>query len=166
MPGCFLRSAVALGIPRHRRSPRRREPPSPRELIPKAHRELVTERAESRCEYCRAPQIVTGVTYHVEHIIPQALGGHDDPANYALSCVTCNGHKSAHITGIDPQTSEEVNLFHPRRDRWSRHFRFAPDTLELRALTATGRATIARLQMNEPKQIAARRLWVELEIYP
>ena len=135
-------------------------------MSPRTAREFVTERADSRCEYCRAPEIVTGTAYHVEHIIPRARGGPDDPANYALSCITCNGHKSDHITGLEPGTSGPIPLFHPRRDRWTQHFRFFPEDLEVRGLTAQGRATVARLQMNEPRQIEARRLWIELEIYP
>ena len=132
----------------------------------KAARKFVTERAESRCEYCCAPEIVTGESYHIEHITPRALGGADDLTNCALSCITCNGHKADHITGIDPGTRAEIPLFHPRQDRWARHFRFSADTLKIQGLTAKGRATIARLQMNEPRQIEARWLWVELEIYP
>ena len=135
-------------------------------MSPKAAREFVTERAESRCEYCRAPQIVTGANYHIEHIVPRALGAADDPANYALACITCNGHKSAHIIGNDPETSGNIPLFDPRRDRWAQHFRFVPKSLEVRGLTPKGRATVARLQMNEPRQIEARQLWVELGIYP
>jgi hypothetical protein len=135
-------------------------------LISKLTRDFVTERAGSRCEYCRAPQIVTGVTFHIEHIQPRAHGGEDGPLNYALSCITCNGHKSDNTTGIDPVGGEEVPLFHPRRDKWKRHFRFTKKGLEIHGVTPKGRATVSRLQMNERQQIEARRLWVELEIYP
>jgi hypothetical protein len=110
--------------------------------------------------------VVTGVTFHIEHIIPRARGGADNRANYALSCITCNSYKSDHVTGHDPSTGAELPLFHPRREKWGRHFRFVPATLEIRGITATGRATLARLRMNAPKQIEARALWVELEIYP
>ena len=126
----------------------------------------MTERAGWRCEYCRAPEIVTGVTFHIEHLTPKTRGGADEWANYALSCVACNGHKSDHTTGIDPATDREVPLFHPRRDRWERHFRLTPENLTIRGVTPKGRATVARLQMNERRQIDARELWVELEIYP
>ena len=135
-------------------------------MSPRAAREFVTERAGSRCEYCRAPQVVTGSAYHIEHIVPRAHGGPDDPANYALACITCNGHKSEDITGVEPGTSDQIPLFNPRRDRWTQPLRFFPADLEVRGLTAKGRATVARVQMNEPRQIEARRLWIELEIYP
>ncbi len=32
--------------------------------------------------------------------------------------------------------------------------------------TPIGRATFARLQMNRTAQIAARRLWVQLDLFP
>ncbi|MEI9894441.1 MAG: HNH endonuclease signature motif containing protein [Chthoniobacter sp.] len=135
-------------------------------MISRADRLFVTERAESRCEYCLAPQVITGVTFHIEHIIPRTQEGADSRANYALSCITCNGHKAHYSTGIDPETKTEVQLFNPRRDKWDRHFLFAPAKLEVRGTTPIGRATVARLQMNEAKQIEARELWVELGIYP
>ncbi len=135
-------------------------------MATRAERLLVTERARSRCEYCRAPQIIAGTTYHIEHIIPSSKDGADELSNYALCCVTCNGHKSDHTTGIDPATGRDIRLFHPRRDRWDRHFRFSPQTLELMGITPKGRATVARLQMNERKQIEARALWLELDLYP
>ncbi|MEA3213397.1 MAG: hypothetical protein QOE70_6454 [Chthoniobacter sp.] len=135
-------------------------------MVTPAARILVEERAGARCEYCRAPQIITGTTFHIEHITPLARGGSDDLTNLALCCVTCNGHKSDHTTGSDSDTGREFPLFDPRRDRWGRHFRFSPRTLELRGLTPMGKATVARLQMNERKQIEARVLWVELALYP
>jgi len=69
-------------------------------------------------------QVITSTTCHIEHITPSSRGGSDDLANLALSCITCNGHKSDHTTGVDPETGRELPLFDPRRDRWERHFRF------------------------------------------
>ena len=135
-------------------------------MATKAERILVTERASARCEYCRAPQVVTGGACHIEHNIPLTRNGPDDASNYALCCSTCNGHKADHVTGIDPETGNEVALFNPRRDRWERHFRFSAGSLELKGLTPKGRATIARLLMNERKQIEARSIWIEVELYP
>jgi hypothetical protein len=135
-------------------------------MATRADRILVEQRAGARCEYCRAPQVVTGATYHVEHIIPSARGGPDDPSNYALCCITCNGHKAGHITGIDPVTGTEVQLFNPRCDRWSRHFRFSRADFIVGGCTAKGRATVSRLQINERKQVEARSLWVAFGLFP
>jgi 5-methylcytosine-specific restriction endonuclease McrA len=49
-------------------------------------RERVERRAARRCEYCRAPQLITGVRYHLDHIVPESLGGTDDMDNVALAC--------------------------------------------------------------------------------
>jgi hypothetical protein len=135
-------------------------------MATKTERLLVTERAFARCEYCRAPQVVTGATFHIEHIGPSARGGQDDLSNYALCCSTCNGHKADFVTGIDPESGRKIALFNPRRDRWGRYFRFAPASLRVIGITSKGRATVARLLMNEPKQIEARSLWVEIGLYP
>ena len=135
-------------------------------MATKPEREFVTERAGTRCEYCRAPEVITGATYHIEHIIPSVLDGADDPSNYALCCMTCNGHKAGHITGIDPKSGGEIMLFNPRRDRWYRHFRFSDANLEIQGTTPKGRATVARLRMNERKQREARSLWIALGLFP
>jgi hypothetical protein len=63
-------------------------------------------------------------------------------------------------------TTDGVALFHPRLDRWHHHFRFVRESLEIQGVTPKGLATVDRLKMNERKQIEARQLWVELEIYP
>ena len=59
-----------------------------------------------------------------------------------------------------------ADLFHPRRHPWQEHFRFDEETGSLLGLTPTGRATVARLQMNTPFQAAARLIWIRLGIYP
>jgi hypothetical protein len=39
------------------------------------YRQLVVARAGGACEYCRLLELGTGVTFHIEHIVPRALGG-------------------------------------------------------------------------------------------
>jgi hypothetical protein len=129
-------------------------------------RETVECQAGRRCEYCRAPQPVSGVRYHLDHILPESLGGTDSIENLALACPTCNYHKSNHLFGLDEQGFDDRPLFNPRRDRWDDHFEFDPATLQLRGKTAEGRGTIKRLLMNDTVQIEARRHWVELALYP
>jgi len=55
----------------------------------------------------------------VEHIIPVSLGGADNEGNLALACRACNLAKSNYLDGSDPETSEQVRLFHPRVDIWA-----------------------------------------------
>jgi hypothetical protein len=54
-----------------------------------------------------------------------------------------------------------VPLFHPRRDRWSDHFRWTRDC-RIRGRTPTGRATVLALGMNRPAVIAIRKMLLEL----
>src|SRR5579872_2021432 len=90
-------------------------------------RRLVEERAGARCEYCHAPQRVSGYRFHLEHILPRAHGGSDGPDNRALACATCNLAKGDRTAGIDPRTGAAVSLFNPRTQDWEDHFRWAND---------------------------------------
>ena len=116
---------------------------------------VVAERAEHRCEYCRAPEAVYNFRYEVEHIVPQSAGGMDDLDNLALSCRACNAFKQS-----------QAISFHPRHDLWIEHFRFEPETQEIVGITPTGQATVRALRMNEEFQRTARRHWTTLELFP
>lgn len=61
--------------------------------ISKRLRFEILRRDGHACRYCgaRAPE----VKLTVDHVIPKALGGTDDPANLAASCGPCNGGKSS-----------------------------------------------------------------------
>ena|SRR5436190_21798419 len=130
------------------------------------HYPLVAQRAAHHCEYCRAPEALFNFPFEVEHIIPPIHGGPGEDSNWALSCRSCNLHKSVHIESIDPETQTTVRLFHPRQSSWADHFRVETNTATIIGLTATGRATVARLQMNSPAQLVARRQWVRLRLFP
>jgi hypothetical protein len=127
---------------------------------------FVAGRAHGRCEYCLAPQFVFNFSHEVDHIFPPGEGGTDDPSNLALACRACNVFKGNRTTGIDETNGREVRLFHPRTQIWSDHFAFDPTSLRFVGRTATGRATIARLDLNHEFQIAARRFWIEMNLFP
>jgi len=59
--------------------------------------------------------------------------------------------------GIDPATKKAAQLFHPRRQRWSRHFRWSEDCSHLEGLNRIGRVTIERLALNNEYQLEARK---------
>jgi hypothetical protein len=125
-------------------------------MIPATTRDAVRRRAGARCEYCRLPQAAEpGARFHIEHIVARQHGGADDEANLALACHRCNRHKGPNLSGIDPVSARPMLLFHPRRESWEEHFRMEP--LEIIGLTATGRMTVALLQMNAPVRVALRR---------
>ena len=126
------------------------------------HYPAVAERAGHRCEYCHAPEVIFNFPFEVEHVLPTALGGGDDPTGLALACRSCNLFKSDAIEAPDPETGLVCRLFNPRQDDWEAHFRIDRATAEIAALTPIGRATLACLRLNRPVQAAARRLWIQL----
>jgi hypothetical protein len=130
------------------------------------HYPLVAERAAHRREYCRAPEAIFDFPFEVEHILPLAQQGVDDETNLALACRACNLFKADHLTGEDALTGMAVPLFHPRTDSWEAHFEIDTETGSIQGRTPTGRATVARLQLNSPLQLEARRQWVRLGLFP
>lgn len=127
---------------------------------------LIAQRANHRCEYCHAPEVVFNLPFEIEHIFPVSLGGTDETDNLALACRSCNLRKSSFVNGVDPQIQSSVRLFHPREDRWDEHFEADSKNGEIRGITPVGRATVARLQMNGPAQMAARTQWMQLGLFP
>lgn len=127
---------------------------------------VVAERAVYHCEYCHAPEILFNFPFEVDHILPQSRGGSDDPDNLALACRACNLFKSDFETGQDEESQAEAMLFHPRNDIWEQHFRIDKERSEILGITPVGRATVARLQMNRPRQVTARRRWIQLGLFP
>lgn len=78
--------------------------------------------------------------------------------NLALSCLGCNSHKYTKTHAHDPETGRRVPLFHPRRQKWSRHFAWSDDFTHIIGRTATGRATVEALQLNRPELVNLRRI--------
>jgi len=118
-------------------------------------RELVAQRAQDFCEYCRIPQhLVPFHTFHVEHIIARQHGGTDDLDNLCLACDRCNAYKGVNLSGVDPQTGCVIDLYHPRRDSWHEHFAFRG--AEILGLTPTGRVTVRVLRVNDHRRVALR----------
>lgn len=85
--------------------------------------------------------------------------------NSALACRSCNVFKSDAIEAIDPSTGNIVPIFNPRADVWTTHFAVDDDN-RIVGQTATGRATIIRLNINAERQVAARRRWRQLKLFP
>jgi hypothetical protein len=130
------------------------------------HYALVAQRAGHRCEYCRAPEAVFNFPFEVEHITPSFHGGAEHESNWALSCRSCNLHKSDAVDATDAQTGRTVSLFHPRMQRWEDHFIVDEANGLVNGVTSIGRATVARLRMNGDTQVSARKEWVRLRLFP
>jgi HNH endonuclease len=121
--------------------------------------QLVWDRANSICEYCLLPQKFSHLTFEVDHIIAASHGGATLAHNLALTCFYCNRYKGPNIAGIDPVSRKLLPLFHPRRHKWKRHFRY--DGPMLFGLTRIGRATIAVLHINDPDAVALREALID-----
>ena len=106
------------------------------------HYPLVAARAGHRCEYCHAPEVVFNFPFEVEHCVPIALGGTDMWLNLALACRSCNLWKAIFTTAIDPESGEEVALYHPRALMWDEHFIVDQERGNIQGRTAIGRATV------------------------
>jgi hypothetical protein len=129
-----------------------------------AYRRLVVARAGGACEYCRLLQDATGVTIHIEHVIPRASGGQIVLGNLALSCPGCNLSKADRLRGTDASGTER-ELFNPRAYEpwllgWHLHFALEHATGRIVVLTPTAEATVAALNMNSRKRAFARKLQI------
>lgn len=121
-------------------------------------KQLVAERAHFCCEYCLSQVAYSPDPFSVDHIDARAAGGTDDLENLAFACMGCNGRKFTNSVAPDPVTGATVELFHPRLHRWHEHFMWSEDFTLILGLTPTGRATVARMQLNREGVVNLRRL--------
>jgi hypothetical protein len=117
-------------------------------------RDEVWRRAGAACEYCGMPQALDPLPFQIDHIRAEQHGGATESWNLALACLSCNKRKGPNVAGYDPLSGKLVPLFHPRRQSWARHFRWAGAVLVGR--TRTGRATIAVLGINRREYVTFR----------
>lgn len=100
------------------------------------------------------PEHLTHFSFAIDHIVARKHGGSTVAVNLALSCSYCNSFKGTDATGFDPRTGRLARLFHPRRQRWERHFRWRGAILLGR--TAIGRTTVLVLNINDPSRVDQR----------
>ena len=113
-------------------------------------RHLISERDKCRCCYCLTTEENSGIKMHVDHIIPEAIGGKTTLENLCLACFSCNVNKGAQHEATDPVTGTKTPLFHPLKHRWNEHFAWDETSTKIIGLTPCGRATVEALQMNNP----------------
>jgi 5-methylcytosine-specific restriction endonuclease McrA len=124
----------------------------------------VRQRAGHRCEYCLVPEAFYQTPFEIDHIIARQHGGPTVLSNLALSCLHDNGHKGPNIAGLDPVTRKLTKLFHPRRHKWDRHFRWQGPYIVGR--TAIGRATVVVLDINDRDAVRAREELIAEGVFP
>ena len=118
-------------------------------------RQMVRERANRRCEYCHADERWQFVRFTIDHVLPQSAGGSDEATNLALACRNCNERRGNCLEGRDPETGEVAPIFNPRRERWAEHFIWDVARLRIVGQTATGRATVEMLDLNDDRHDGA-----------
>lgn len=110
--------------------------------------------------------MIFNYTFDVDHVRPRQAGGTDDESNLALACRACNSTKFVAMTARDPLSGQTARLYHPRLDTWDHHFEVDDDAGEIVGLTDIGRATVARLKMNDIQQRTARKAWIYYFDFP
>ncbi len=129
-----------------------------REYISIGLRQLVFDRAQGYCEYCRSPARVALETLAIEHILPVSRGGKTVAENLALACQGCNNYKYTKTEAVDPVSAQAVPLYNPRQMNWVEHFAWNGDTTLMLGLTPTGRATVNALRINRTGVVNLRQL--------
>jgi hypothetical protein len=131
--------------------------------VPTRLRQLVVERAASRCEYCRLPQAFALHQHEPDHIIPRQHGGETHENNLALACLRCNRYKGPNVGSFDPLTSVLVPFFNPRTQAWTSHF--AWEGARIRPLTPQGRVTEQLFRFNDAERVTERQRLMEAGLY-
>lgn len=129
-------------------------------------RKRVATRAKHQCEYCRIRELIAGIPFEVEHILPEAKDGGNDESNLCYACPRCNRYKGATTHTLDKVTGEFAPLFNPRQQLWEEHFAWQENGLYILGLTPTGRATVKALQMNNSFVVRSRQVWIEAGWHP
>lgn len=135
-----------------------------RTYIPASLRQLVSDRAGGRCEYCLIHDDDVLLPHEPDHIIAEQHGGKTEAENLALACVHCNRRKGPNIASLSPTAGEVVPLFNPRIQVWTDHFSL--DGPYIRPLTKTGEATAQLLKLNDPDRTRVRQALIEAGTYP
>ena len=129
-------------------------------MTTKSQRHRIADIAHHRCGYCLLQEVVSGIPLTIEHLQPKAHGGSDEDENLWLSCRLCNERKGTLVQVVDPDTAELVPIFNPHTQHWG-----ADGTMMI-AKTASGRATIAALVLNDELRVRARAIWVKSGWHP
>lgn len=132
--------------------------------IPALLRTRTRDRARGRCEYCLLHEDDAWEPHQPDHILAVKHRGLTAEENLAWTCAICNRHKGSDVASIDDETGRVVRLFHPRRDRWTRHFE--QDIGRIIARTAVGRVTEFLLQLNRADRLRVRQTLAAKGLYP
>ena len=102
--------------------------------------------------------------HEADHVIAEKHGGATSLENLAWACFYCNRFKGSDLASVDPTSQKAVFLFNPRGQRWHRHFRLNGGRIE--GITASGRATVTLLHLNDAERVAYRLGLIDIGHYP
>lgn len=60
-------------------------------------RQMVSDRAGGKCEYCRIHQDFSIYTHEVDHVVSLKHGGETSAEDLVLSCLPCNRYKGSDL---------------------------------------------------------------------
>lgn len=115
----------------------------------------VATRAKNCCEYCLLPDFLQHLSFHLDHIISEKLGGKATSENLAYSCPDCNQNKGAGIVSYDFDKEMAIRFYHPRKDKWFEHFELSVKGLLL-PKTDIADGTIRILKLNDGHLVEQR----------
>lgn len=82
--------------------------PKAKRGLTQAQKWAVYKRDGFKCHYCGRDAKTTDVVLEIDHVIPIARGGTDDPQNLITGCRECNSAKSSRSLGPDvPEPTAE-----------------------------------------------------------
>ncbi|HEX8271687.1 MAG TPA: HNH endonuclease signature motif containing protein [Longimicrobiaceae bacterium] len=129
-------------------------------------RRAVARRAEGLCEYCLIHEDDTYFGCEVDHIISEKHGGPTALDNLAVACFACNRRKGSDIASIAPESGRLTRLFNPRLDRWSEHFGFSDESLQIEPRSEIGTVTARILGLNDLDRLLEREALRAIGRYP
>ena len=132
--------------------------------IPAALRRQVWERAAGLCEYCLLHERDDWVGFQIEHIRSRKHGGRTTLSNLALACLDCNMAKGTDLGSVSRASGLLIPFYHPRRDRWTEHFRLQGHRIV--PLTETGEVTSRILGFNTRPRLLKRQAIAMAGRYP
>ena len=132
--------------------------------ISKKSREVVKNRANECCEYCRVPEIFSFLGYEIDHIIAIKHGGTNDLSNLAWACTICNNLKGTDIGTMLLPEQTIVRFYNPRTDIWEEHFETSKALINSK--TEIGEATVKIFQFNSLERLRERQELSKAGLFP
>lgn len=128
-------------------------------------RNLVAERANYKCEYCKTSERNTFYKFQVDHIISLKHGGNSELLNLAYSCPICNRNKGSDLGTILKDGGPIIPFFNPRVEKWIENFDVL-ETGEIVGKSDSAKATLKIFGINHPDSLIERAILLQIGLFP